>query len=116
MSLWVARRLASGPGIRVRVLDLRWLNPLPLDEVLVHADAAGAVVVADECRATGGGIADAVVAGLVERGFRGPITSVRAVDSYVPLGPAADLVLLQEEDISNAVGALARGSSASGHR
>jgi 2-oxoisovalerate dehydrogenase E1 component len=116
MSLRVARRLAAGPGIRVRVVDLRWLNPLPLDEVLVHADAAGAVVVADECRATGGGIADAVVAGLVERGFRGPISSVRAVDSYVPLGPAADLVLLQEGDISDAVIAAARGSSASGHR
>jgi 2-oxoisovalerate dehydrogenase E1 component len=107
MSRRAARRLAMERGLRVRVVDVRWLNPLPLDEVLAQTDAAGAVVVADECRATGGGIADAVVAGLVERGYRGPIRTARAVDSYVPLGPAADTVLLQEADIAEAMVAVA---------
>jgi 2-oxoisovalerate dehydrogenase E1 component len=89
-------------GIAARVLDLRWLNPLPFDSLREHADACGRVLVADECRTTGGGIADAVIAALAEGGFRGPLGSVRAVDSYVPLGAAANLVLISEEQIAAA--------------
>jgi 2-oxoisovalerate dehydrogenase E1 component len=112
MSLRVARRLAADHQVRVRVVDLRWLNPLPLDALLPHVERAGAVLVADECRATGGGIADAVIAGLAERGVPGPFRSVRAVDSYVPLGPAADTVLLQERDIEAAARSLVGGGPA----
>jgi 2-oxoisovalerate dehydrogenase E1 component len=88
------------------VLDLRWLAPLPLDAVRRHADECGAVLVADECRASGGGIAEAVVAALAEGRFRGRIGSVRSADSYVPLGPAAAAVLIGERDIAEAARAL----------
>ena len=44
------------------MVDLRWLAPLPHDEILRHAHACGRVLVADECRATGAGIADALIA------------------------------------------------------
>ncbi len=98
MSLRAARRLAA-EGVACRVLDLRWIAPLPEEAVAEHARACGAVVVVDECRRTGGGIADAVVAGLAERDLPVPLRSVRAADSYVPLGPAADLVLVQEDDV-----------------
>ena len=98
MALRAARQLAA-EGTEARVLDLRWLSPLPRDAVRQHAAACGRVLVADECRATGGGIADAVIADLAEAGFRSPVASVRSVDTYVPLGPAADVVLLSEEDI-----------------
>jgi len=81
------------------ITDLRWLNPLPVEAVARHARDCSGVLVADECRATGGGIADAVVASLAETGYRGSIRSVRAVDSYVPLGPAANIVLISEEQI-----------------
>jgi 2-oxoisovalerate dehydrogenase E1 component len=56
------------------------------------------VVVVDECRATGGGIADAVLADLAEHGIGGA-RAVRAADSYVPLGAAANLVLVQQDEI-----------------
>jgi 2-oxoisovalerate dehydrogenase E1 component len=98
MSLRAARRLAAD-GIEARVLDLRWLSPLPLDAVAAHAAECAAVLVVDECRATGGGIADPVIAGLAERGVGVPLASVRSVDTYVPLGPAADVVLLAEDDV-----------------
>ena len=107
MALRAAHRLARDDGLTLRVVDLRWLNPLPLDAVHTHADDCGRVLVADECRATGAGIADAVVAGLVERGFTGPLGTVRSVESYVPLGPAADAVLLDEDDIVAAARELA---------
>ena len=103
MSLRAAARLEREDGVSTRVLDVRWLNPLPLDHLLGEAKGAESVVVVDECRATAGGIADAVVAHLAEGGFTGRIRSVRAEDSYVPLGPAAHTVLVQEEDIVTAV-------------
>ncbi len=102
LSLRAARTLKENFGISARVMDLRWLNPLPLAEIQQHAAECGRVVMADECRATGGGIADAVIAALVEEGFRGPIRSVRSIDTYVPLGAAANLVLISEGQIVEA--------------
>lgn len=100
MSLQARERLRStGTPGRRRVLDLRWLNPLPFDALRRAAAGADAVLVVDECRATGGGVAEAVVAHLAEAGFRGPLRSVRALDSFVPLGPAANHVLVQVDDI-----------------
>jgi 2-oxoisovalerate dehydrogenase E1 component len=99
LCLRAARTLEREHGIRPRVLDLRWLNPLPIDAVARHAAECGAFVVVDECRATGAGIADALVAGLAERGHVRPVRSVRAADSFVPLGPSASTVLVGEKDI-----------------
>ena len=99
------RRVRSG-GAAVRVLDLRWLNPLPVEAIREAAGRARRLVVLDECRATGGGIADAVIADLAEHGALPPegVRSVRARDSYVPIGPAADLVLVGEDDVLSALG------------
>jgi 2-oxoisovalerate dehydrogenase E1 component len=108
LSLRAARRLEREHGLRARVLDLRWLAPLPFAEVRRHAEDCGAVLVADECRATGGGVADALIAALAEGGHRGPLGSVRAADSYVPLGPAANLVLIDEDEIAAAALSLRR--------
>jgi len=99
LALRAARRLEREHGIRARVLDLRWLAPLPFEAIEAHAAPCAATVVVDECRATGGGVADAIVAHLAERGYRGKLGSVRALDGYVPLGPAADLLLVREESI-----------------
>ncbi|HEX9003475.1 MAG TPA: thiamine pyrophosphate-dependent enzyme [Blastocatellia bacterium] len=103
LSLRAAKKLKDAHGINARVLDLRWLNPLPLEAVRRHANECGRVVVADECRTTGGGVAEAVIADLAETGFEGRLHSVRAVDSYVPLGAAANLVLISEQQIAEAV-------------
>ncbi len=101
MSLQAARRLAA-LDVHTEVVDLRWLNPLPVEAVAERAAATGRVLVVDECRATGGGIADALVAGLVEGGADAVIRTVRAADSYVPLGPAADTVLVGVDEIVTA--------------
>ena len=98
LSLRAARRIRGGAC----VLDLRWLSPLPLEAVREHARACGKVLVVDECRATGGGIGDAILADLAERGFTGEMRSVRAADSYVPLGPATASILVGEDDIVEA--------------
>ncbi len=100
MSLRAARRLARH-GIHARVLDLRWLAPLPADDLLRHACATGRVLVADETR-RGGGVSEAVCAALLDAGFTGRLARVTSEDSFVPLGPAAATVLLDEERIEAA--------------
>ncbi|MBM3989604.1 MAG: MFS transporter [Planctomycetes bacterium] len=102
LSLRAAKVLAERHGIRARVVDLRWLNPLPFEALARHAAACKGVLVADECRRTGGGIAEAVLADLAERGVGGKLRSVRAADTYVPLGSATSVVLLQEHEIVDA--------------
>jgi 2-oxoisovalerate dehydrogenase E1 component len=100
MSLRVAHRLSQG-GIAVDVLDLRWLAPLPIDDMLAAARATGRVLVVDETRRTGG-VGEGVITALVEGGFSGQIARVASRDSFVPLGPAADHVLLSEDEIEKA--------------
>ncbi len=98
MSLRVAKRLQA-EGISARVIDLRWLSPLPIEALLPHAEASGRLLVVDECRGNSG-IADRVVADVVE-GCDTPVVTSRitGADSYIPLGAAANLVLVQEHDI-----------------
>ena len=99
LSLQAAARLAEEHDLRVRVLDLRWLNPLPTEAIRAEAAEVGSVLVVDECRATGGGVADAIVADLAERRIGKRFASVRAVDSFVPLGPATSAVLVGVDQI-----------------
>ncbi|MBF6513868.1 MFS transporter [Nocardia cyriacigeorgica] len=100
MSLRVARRLAAR-GVDARVLDLRWLAPLPHDDLLHHAEITGRVLVADETRRSGG-VAESVYAALLDAGFTGRMSRVTSADSFVPLGPAASTVLLDEPAIEAA--------------
>jgi 2-oxoisovalerate dehydrogenase E1 component len=100
MSLRVARRLASA-GVAAQVLDLRWLAPLPVQDILAAARSTGRVLVVDETRHSGG-VGEGVVTALVEGGFTGPMQRVASQDSFVPLGTAAEHVLLSEEEIEKA--------------
>jgi 2-oxoisovalerate dehydrogenase E1 component len=100
MSLRVARRLALR-GIGARVVDLRWLLPLPADDVVREARATGRVLVVDETRRSGG-VSEGVLAALVDAGFEGRMARVASKDSFVPLGDAARLVLVSEEEIEAA--------------
>ena len=91
------------------MLDLRWLAPLPVDDLAARGAATGRVLVVDETRRTGG-VGEGVVAALVDAGLRGPIARVASEDSFIPLGAAANLVLLAEAAIEKAaVGLLHAG-------
>jgi 2-oxoisovalerate dehydrogenase E1 component len=102
LSLQAQRRLAEDHGVHARVLDLRWLSPLPTEALRQHAGAARAVLVVDECRRTGGGVADPIIADLAESGAAQRLASVRAVDSFVPLGPATAAVLVGMDQVVTA--------------
>jgi 2-oxoisovalerate dehydrogenase E1 component len=107
LSLRAARTLAAD-GIACRVLDLRWLAPLPYEDLLRAAAATGRVLVADETRRTGG-VSESVVTTLVDAGFTGRIARVASQDSFLPLGDATAAVLLSEAAIEDAARDLVRG-------
>jgi len=96
--------LAAG-GIGCRVLDLRWITPLPEEDIVREASVTGRVLVADETRRAGG-VSEAVVTTLVDAGFTGKITRVNSEDSFIPLGDAARAVLLSEASIESAARSL----------
>ena len=79
-------------------------RPTTVDEVrdiLREATATGRTLVVDETRRTGG-VGEGVVAELVAAGYAGRIARVASKDSFVPLGDAARLVLLSEDEIEDA--------------
>jgi 2-oxoisovalerate dehydrogenase E1 component len=100
MSLRVAARLARA-GIGCRVVDLRWLAPLPVEDIVREASATGRVLVVDETRRSGG-VSEGVLAALVDAGFDGRMARVTSKDSFIPLGDAALHVLVSEADIERA--------------
>ncbi|SCG60332.1 thiamine pyrophosphate-dependent enzyme [Micromonospora zamorensis] len=99
MSLRAAAVLAE-EGVGTRVVDLRWLAPLPVADIIRESSATGRVLVVDETRRSGG-VGEGVIAALVDAGYVGAARRVAAVDSFVPLGPAARHVLVSAEAITD---------------
>lgn len=102
-----AAMVLEAEGIGCTVLDLRWLAPLPVDDLLEQVEAHRRVLVVDETRRSGG-VAESVLAVLADAGFDGTVRRVTSEDSYVPLGPAADHVLLSATDVVVAGRAMVR--------
>lgn len=102
-----ARETLRRAGIVASVLDLRWLVPLPWDDVLREARRLGRVLVVDEARHSGN-VSEALLAGLGERAPAVTTARVTAADSFIPLGEAAELVLVTEAEIVSAATALSR--------
>jgi 2-oxoisovalerate dehydrogenase E1 component len=100
MSLRVARRLADA-NVSTRVVDMRWLAPLPVTDIMREASATGRTLVVDETRASGG-VAEGVMAAMIDRGYPGALARVASEDSFIPLGDAALKVLLSEDQIEAA--------------
>ena len=110
MALRAARRVSSDTGARIRVLDLRWLKPLNGEAIVREADAAGSVLVLDEGRRTGG-IAEEIFTLLDEQARPGlPKARICGEDTYIPLGAAADTVLVSEEGVEARLRALLAGA------
>ena len=76
--------------------------PAGHSEPLVGDIGRGRVLVVDECRRTGG-MAEGILTALVEHCPEVKMARVTGDDTYIPLGAAANLVLVQEEDIERGV-------------
>ncbi|PQA86844.1 dehydrogenase E1 component subunit alpha/beta [Hyphococcus luteus] len=92
-------------GVKARIIDLRWLAPLPMDAVIEAIGKVKNVLIVDECRKSGS-LSEELIAQFADRGLSYNLARVTGVDTFIPLGPAANEVLVSETDIVNAALAL----------
>src|SRR5690606_5203344 len=97
-------------NVDVTVVDLRWLAPLPERQIVEACSTFDRVLVVDETRRSAGA-GEGIISALVDGGHRGRLARVASADSYVPLGPAAQTVLLGEYEIVEAALVLMRDRS-----
>ncbi len=99
MSLRAARRIEQAHGWKVRVVDLRWLQPLNAAAIVRHAGECARILVVDEGRRSAG-VGEGVITAVVEGGHGArPLRRVVGEDTYTPLAGAAFLVIPGEDDI-----------------
>ncbi len=96
-----AAGLLEGLGFGCTVMDLRWLSPLPTVDLLAHARRFKRILVVDETRRSGG-VAESVISVLTDVEYDGVVRRVASQDSFIPLGPAANEVLLSVDQIVGA--------------
>lgn len=100
-----AAAVLEDEGVGCRVVDLRWLAPLPMDDLMDAASATGRLLVLDETRRSGG-VSEGIVTGVLEAGYDGRLARVTARDSPLPTGPVAEHVELTEVRILDTARAL----------
>jgi len=99
MSLRAARRIEASKGWRVRVVDLRWLQPLNAEAIGRHAGDCKRILVVDEGRRSAG-VGEGIITAVVEAGQGAkPLRRVVGEDTYTPLAGAAFLVIPSDDDI-----------------
>lgn len=106
LSRQAQQRLAE-QGIAARIIDLRWLSPLPVEAIVEAVAGCAAVLVVDETRHSGG-IAEALMALLTERTDI-PHERLTAQDSFIATGPAYAATLPSADQIVEAATRLVRG-------
>jgi 2-oxoisovalerate dehydrogenase E1 component len=80
-----AQPLLAAKGIDARVIDLRWLSPLPEEAVLKATEGCKRVLIVDECRRSGN-VSEALMALFAEAGRSG-VSRVAAAESFIATGP-----------------------------
>lgn len=84
-------------GIDTRIIDLRWLSPLPVRAMHMALAGCKHVLVVDETRRSCG-VAEAVMAALHESDHRS-FARLTAEDSFIATGPAYAATLPSVEDV-----------------
>lgn len=99
-------QLLTKHQIAVKVIDIRWLAPLPMQAILDQIEGARSVLIVDECRRTGS-LSEALIANIVEALPSPPkLSRITARDCFIPLGTAWQYILPSvEEVIAHYVGA-----------
>ncbi len=99
-----AEKFLAQQGINTRVIDMRWLAPMPIEGILTALEGAEKVLVVDECRATGSQ-SEALMAMLSERCTL-PKARIAAEDSFIATGPAYATTLPSRDSIIKAAKSL----------
>jgi len=104
-----AQKKLADEKIGARVVDIRWLSPLPEENILKAVAGCRSVLVVDETRRSGG-LAEALMALLTERS-NAPHARLTAEDSFIATGPAYAATMPSADDIVAAAKKLAGRAS-----
>ena len=104
---WLSRQAAKILGethhIAVKVVDLRWLAPLPVEAILAAVRDAKRVLIVDEGRRSGS-VSEGLMTLLMEQGPAGlDISRLTGEDCFIPLGTAWQYLLPSRDSIIEAV-------------
>jgi 2-oxoisovalerate dehydrogenase E1 component len=91
-------------GIDARIVDLRWLSPLPEESLLEAVARAKRILIVDETRRSGG-VAESLMALFAER-TEVPVAREVSQDSFIATGPAYAATMPSVESIVAAASAL----------
>ncbi len=102
LSRQVEQDLRDRYGLDIRIIDIRWLAPLPEAELLSAVKDCSHILIVDECR-TSGSHSEAIMTMLVEHGrCHDEIKRLTAKDSFIALGKAAEHTLPSSQSIIQA--------------
>ncbi len=104
-----ARPALEAGGIRTRIIDTRWLSPLPKEALTAAVAGCGHILVVDETRHTGG-VAEGLMAHFHEAAPGIPLARLTAEDSFIATGPAYAATMPSKEQIIAAATALTGGA------
>lgn len=106
LSRQASKILQEVHGIQVKIIDLRWLCPLPKAAIAQELSKAKNVLIVDEGRRSGS-VSEGLMAFLIEE-VRADLTIKRitGTDCFIPLGTAWQYLLPSQEGIIEAVIAL----------
>ena len=106
LSRQAAKILSEQHGINVKVVDLRWLSPLPESAILREVAKAKRVLIVDEGRRSGS-LSEGLMTLLMEQASsRLKIKRITGEDCFIPLGTAWEYLLPSRDKIVAAVKAL----------
>jgi 2-oxoisovalerate dehydrogenase E1 component len=95
-------QLKSNYNLSGIIIDLNWLHPLPIDNIIIALNNIKKIIIIDECRKTGS-ISEEIITGLHEKKCKfSTLKRVTAEDSFIPLGDAWQYVLPSIDDIVKA--------------
>ena len=101
LSLQAAKQLEEQHGVKVKVVDIRWLSPLPKEAILKEVLQAKSILIVDESRRTGS-VSEAIMTLLCENMKTMPtVRRITGEDCFIPLGKAWEAVLPSSQDILN---------------
>jgi 2-oxoisovalerate dehydrogenase E1 component len=101
LSRQAAAVLAKAHGVKLRIVDLRWLHPLHLEAILAAAAPCAKILIVDEARRSGS-LSERLMTIFAENGRGNDTSRITAEDCFIPLGPAAELVLPSKASIIEA--------------
>lgn len=106
LSRQAAKLLKEQYDIEVKIVDLRWLSPLPSDAILREVAKAKRVLIVDEGRQSGS-VSEGLMTLLMEQAqTRLKVKRITGEDCFIPLGTAWQYLLPSRDSIVAAVKAL----------